>query len=337
MKTIQEFVSLESLNTFGIAAKARYFVTITNESELRETLNVIPAADSIMVLGGGSNLLLTQDFPGWVLKNEFSGVEIEAEDEESVTVRVGSGMSWHEWVMYCLEKGWFGLENLSLIPGSVGAAPMQNIGAYGVEIKDIFVDAEGVFLRTGEKKRFYQSECEFGYRESIFKRSIKEFFIINVCFRLSKKPNLHTTYGDIEKELAKLPFRDYRPQDVSNAVIQIRQSKLPNPAEIGNAGSFFKNPTVSKSFFESLFVRFSEMPHYPLADGNVKIPAAWLIQQCGWKGKRFGNYGVHEKQALVLVNYGGAKGKEIYELSEKIIFSVYDFFGIRLEREVNIV
>lgn len=334
---IQEYISLKHFNTFGIEAKARFFLTVNAEEDLINIIPQIPSGDKIMILGGGSNILLTGDYDGWVIKNNLSGIEIESETESEVVVGVGSGVNWHDWVMYTLEKGWYGLENLSLIPGSVGAAPMQNIGAYGAEIKQSFVYLEGVFLRTGIKKKFMKEECEFGYRESIFKRSVREFFITRVCFRLSKKSALNTGYGDIQKELEKLPYRNFTPRDVSNAVISIRRSKLPDPEVIGNAGSFFKNPTVSESVFLNLKTRFPDIPHYPAEEGKVKIPAAWLIQQCGWKGQRFGNFGVHEKQALVLVNYGGATGNEILKLSEEIIRSVHLFAGIELEREVNII
>lgn len=329
---------LNSYNTFGLSATAEQYLEIDTEADLQAIINqdIIPKEDPIYVLGGGSNVLLTKDIAGCVLKNKIQGIEIEKEDETSVQIVAGAGVNWHEFVLYCIEKGWGGLENLSLIPGCVGAAPMQNIGAYGVEIKDVFVYAEGYFLRTGEKKRFDKEACKFGYRESIFKREIKEFMITKVCFELSKKPILHTKYGDIQKELEALPYDTYTIRDVSNAVIHIRQSKLPDPKQIGNAGSFFKNPTVPLAIFQSIQANYPDMPYFPVGNDSIKIPAAWLIQTCGWKGKRFDNYGVHEKQALVLVNYGSAKGKNILDLSEKIIASVKEKFDIELEREVNI-
>jgi UDP-N-acetylmuramate dehydrogenase len=331
--------SLQSYNTFGLPAFAENYISIGKESDITDIIRqgIIPKEAPIHVLGGGSNILLTQDVKGYVLHNQIKGIVVEQENDTDVWVRVGGGEVWHEWVLYCVEKGWGGVENLSLIPGSVGAAPMQNIGAYGAEIKDTFVYVEGIFLRTGERRKFSHAECEFGYRESVFKRKIKEFFITQVCFRLSKFPKLNTAYGDIQQQLATLPYSTYTLRDVSNAVIHIRQSKLPNPQIIGNAGSFFKNPTVPLSSFIPLQQNYPDMPFYMVGEAFVKIPAAWLIQQCGWKGKRFGNYGVHEKQALVLVNYGGAKGNDIYDLSEKILVSVENTFGIRLEREVNIL
>lgn len=336
---IHSLFPLQKYNTFGLAAYAEKWVEIHTENELQNLIQqgFIPKDAPIRVWGGGSNILLTQDIKGWVLKNNIQGFEIEKEDAETVQIAVGSGVIWHEFVLYCIEKGWGGVENLSLIPGCVGAAPMQNIGAYGMEIKDVCVYTEGYFLRTGEKKRFTNAECQFGYRESIFKREIKDFMITKVCFELKKNPILYTEYGDIQKELAQLPYQTYSIRDVSNAVIHIRQSKLPNPAEIGNAGSFFKNPTVSRTIFTGIQAQYPEMPHYNVGEDAIKIPAAWLIQQCNWKGKRFGNYGVHEKQALVLVNYGGAKGADILDLSSQIIASVKATFGIDLEREVNIM
>lgn len=329
---------LNSYNTFGLSATAEKYLEIDTEADLQAIINqdIIPKEDPIHVLGGGSNVLLTKNIAGWVLKNKIQGIEIEKEDETSVQIVAGAGVNWHEFVLYCIEKGWGGLENLSLIPGCVGAAPMQNIGAYGVEIKDVFVYAEGYFLRTGEKKRFDKAACKFGYRESIFKREIKEFIITKVCFELSKHPILHTKYGDIQKELEALPYDTYTIRDVSNAVIHIRQSKLPDPKQIGNAGSFFKNPTVPLTIFQSIQANYPDMPYFPVGNDSIKIPAAWLIQTCGWKGKRFDNYGVHEKQALVLVNYGGAKGKDILALSDTIIASIKEKFDIELEREVNI-
>lgn len=337
MNNIRENVSLKELNTFGIEAFARYFVEVNTEKEALALQSVIPEAASVLILGGGSNILFTKDFEGWVIKNNIQGILTEVINEEEVVVKVGAGVNWHEWVLHSLREKWYGLENLSLIPGCVGAAPMQNIGAYGAEVKDTFDSLEGIFFRAGEKKVFRKPECEFGYRESIFKKRIKDFLITHVRFRLSRVPKLNTGYGDIQKILERLPHKEYTPEDVSNAVIQIRKSKLPNPEVIGNAGSFFKNPIVQAAFFEELRTRFGDIPHYSTDNDSVKIPAAWLIQQCEWKGKRFGNFGVHENQALVLVNYGGAKGNDILSLSQEIIESVRIKFGIILEKEVNIV
>lgn len=327
---------LDKLNTFGLPAKARRLVAIDSEETLKSLIPLLPQTDKILCWGGGSNILLTQDVDAWVLKNELKGRTVWKEDENHIWLRIGAGEGWHETVMYAVEKGWGGIENLSLIPGSVGAAPIQNIGAYGVELKDVFDHLEGYELRTGEKRTYTHAQCNFGYRDSIFKREVRDFFITEVCLRLSKKPVLHTDYGDIRQELTKLPHTQYSIQDVSNAVIAIRSSKLPNPAEIGNAGSFFKNPTISTEQFSLLQATYPDMPHYPQGE-KVKIPAAWLIQQCGWKGKRLGNYGVHERQALVLVNYGGARGSDLYQLSCDIQQSVAERFGIGLEREVNVV
>jgi len=289
-----------------------------------------------LILGGGSNILLTRDIDGLVLKNEIRGVGVVHEDEEHVYVRVGAGEVWHPFVLYCLERDWAGVENLSLIPGSVGAAPMQNIGAYGVEIRDVFHELEAYVIDEQRVYTFSANDCEFGYRESIFKGKYKDrVVILSVTFRLNKKPVFHTSYGDIRNELERMGVKDLNIRAVSQAVISIRQSKLPDPAKIGNAGSFFKNPTVSKEKFEALQVEFPAIVAYPRPVG-LKLAAGWLIEQCGWKGFRRGDAGCHGKQALVLVNYGNATGREIYDLSEEILFSVNEKFGVLLEREVNI-
>jgi UDP-N-acetylmuramate dehydrogenase len=331
---ISENISLRAYNSFGIDVQARYFSAFSDQDQLAELLGFSPAPP--LILGGGSNILLTRDIDGLVLKNEIRGVGVVHEDEEHVYVRVGAGEVWHPFVLYCLERDWAGVENLSLIPGSVGAAPMQNIGAYGVEIRDVFHELEAYVIDEQRVYTFSANDCEFGYRESIFKGKYKDrVVILNVTFRLNKKPVFHTSYGDIRNELERMGVKDLNIRAVSQAVISIRQSKLPDPAKIGNAGSFFKNPTVSKEKFEALQVEFPAIVAYPRPVG-LKLAAGWLIEQCGWKGFRRGDAGCHGKQALVLVNYGNATGREIYDLSEEILFSVNEKFGVLLEREVNI-
>ena len=331
---ISENISLRSYNTFGIDAGARYFSTFSSQDQLAELLGFSPAPP--LILGGGSNILLTRDIDGLVLKNDIGGVELLHEDEEYVYVKVGAGEVWHSFVLYCLERDWAGVENLSLIPGSVGAAPMQNIGAYGVEIRDVFHELEAFVIDEQKVYVFSANDCEFGYRESIFKGKYKNrVVILNVTFRLNKKPVFHISYGDIRNELEKMGVKDLNIRAVSQAVIGIRQSKLPDPKAIGNAGSFFKNPTVSKEKFEELQAEFPTIVAYPRPVG-LKLAAGWLIEQCGWKGFRRGDAGCHAKQALVLVNYGNATGREIYDLSEEILLSVHEKFGVTLEKEVNI-
>lgn len=336
--TTTENISLKNYNTFGIDVAAAKMIVIQQEADIVDFISTKEQDTDFLILGGGSNLLFTQDVQGCVLKNEIKGVKLVSETKDEVYIKVGAGENWHKVVLHCVAMNWGGLENLSLIPGCVGAAPIQNIGAYGVELKDVFQELEAIHLQTGEKKVFSLEECAFGYRDSVFKNALKgQYFITSVTFCLHKNPILNTSYGDIEKELKKLPHKEYSIKDVSNAVIAIRQSKLPNPAEIGNAGSFFKNPIIPNKQFSRIRGEFPEIPFYPISASHTKIPAAWLIQQCGWKGKNLGNYGVHAKQALVLVNYGGASGKDIYQLSTDILASVKKEFGIELEREVNII
>ena len=333
---VQKQISLKSYNTFGIDVKAAQFVEVTSSSQLQTILEKNTL--SLLILGGGSNLLLTKDFNGLVIKNNIKGIEIIAEDNSSVTLKVGAGENWHEFVIYCIENNYCGIENLSLIPGNVGASPMQNIGAYGVEVKDVITKVEVVGLKDFTVKEFTNQECNFGYRTSIFKTSEKgNYFITSVTFRLSKRTNLNTSYGAIDAELEKRNVKNPSIKDVSDAVIAIRKSKLPDPKEIGNSGSFFKNPVISEEEKNKILESYSNAPSYPQPDGTFKMAAGWLIEQCGWKGKTIGNYGVHDKQALVLVNYGGAKGSEIFQLSEDIIQSVQQKFNITLEREVNII
>ena len=334
---LQENISLKPYNTFGIDAKARYFATFNDTDELAETLN-LKSQTSNLILGGGSNILLTKDYDGLVLKNEIRGIVELHEDSEYVYVKAGAGENWHQFVLYCIERNWAGVENLSLIPGNVGASPMQNIGAYGVEIDDVFWDLEAFHKKDKKVVTFTRSDCEFGYRESVFKEKFKDqFVILNVTFQLRKKPRFNTSYGAIEQELQRMGVRELSLKAISAAVINIRNSKLPNPGEIGNAGSFFKNPSVTNEQFVSLKARFENMAGHENIDGTVKLAAGWLIEQCGWKGYRKGDAGCHAKQALVLVNYGNATGTEIYNLSEEIIQSVKEKFGITLEREVNII
>jgi UDP-N-acetylmuramate dehydrogenase len=333
MMNLFENLSLKKFNTFGIDAHARYFSTLSS----LEDLAGIPSSGGLFILGGGSNILFTGDFDGLVLRNEIKGIGIVKEDEEHVYVRAGAGENWHGFVQYCLERGWAGVENLSLIPGSVGAAPMQNIGAYGVEIKEVFQELSAWHLAEKKIYTFGLRDCEFGYRESIFKHRYKgQFVILDVTFRLNKKPQFHTEYGDIRAELERMQVRELSIQAVSQAVMFIRRSKLPDPAQIGNAGSFFKNPTVTEEKLAELRVSYPGIVGYPRPTG-IKLAAGWLIEQCGWKGFRRGDAGCHARQALVLVNYGHATGQEIYDLSEEIRQSVQAKFGVELEREVNII
>lgn len=336
---IQENISLRPYNTFGIDAKARYFATFDEIDELEELLTSnIQHSTSNMVLGGGSNILFTKDYDGFVLKNKISGIEELHEDSEYVYVRAGAGENWHQFVLHCIQRNWAGLENLSLIPGNVGASPMQNIGAYGVELEDVFYSLEAFHLREKKIFSFSQSDCEFGYRNSIFKGRYKDqFVIISVTFRLRKNPIFHTSYGAINEELDKMGVKQLSIQAISQAVINIRSSKLPDPKEIGNAGSFFKNPSVSKEKFDLMKKQFPGIIGYEIADGTVKLAAGWMIEQCGWKGYRKGDAGCHGKQALVLVNYGNASGIEIYDISNEILQTVDQKFGVKLEREVNII
>ena len=335
---ISENINIKSYNTFGIEVFASHFGKFSSLDELKTILDQ-SNSNELLVLGGGSNILFIKDtFDGLVLLNEIKGFEVVEENDNYSIVRAGSGEVWHEFVLKCIDLGLSGVENLSLIPGSVGASPMQNIGAYGVEIKDVFEKLEAYHLETGEIHSFSKEQCEFGYRESVFKRKLKNQYIITqVYFRLNKSSKLNTSYGVIESELAKMGIEKPTIKDVSSAVIAIRSSKLPNPKEIGNAGSFFKNPVVSKKILDAILIDYPNAPNYPSEEGYVKLAAGWLIEQAGWKGKTLGHYGVHKLQALVLVNYGGATGPEIYNLSSSIIEEVKSKFGVELEREVNII
>lgn len=336
---ILENISLKPFNTFSIDEKAKYFASFTTTGELAELLNYKPqTVNHNLILGGGSNILFTKNFDGLVLKNELRGIELIKEDAHHYYVKAAAGENWHTLVMYCINRNYAGIENLSLIPGNVGASPMQNIGAYGVELKDVFESLEAMNRNDLSIHTFSANDCAFGYRESIFKKKYKdEFVILNVTFRLNKQLQFNTSYGAIEQELESMGVKELSIQNISQAVINIRSSKLPNPAEIGNAGSFFKNPIITKEHSDELKKIYTDIPGYAAGELNVKLAAAWLIEQCGWKGYRNNDAGVHTKQALVLVNYGNAPGKEVYELSEKIMQSVHDKFNVQLEREVNIV
>lgn len=330
-------VDIAPYTTFNISARVKSLGVFSSTRELCELLEQHPG-EEITVLGGGSNVLFTQNYEGLVLVNRIKGISIVDEDEDSVAVQVGAGENWHEFVLQSISQGWGGVENLSLIPGSVGASPMQNIGAYGVEIKDVFQELTAFNIATGKEETFDYEACEFGYRESIFKRALKgKYIITSVTYRLNKTHTLNTSYGAIESELEKKRITNPTIKDVSDAVISIRKSKLPDPKKIGNAGSFFKNPVVNKSALKKIQEVYPDVPSYSLDDDRVKIPAGWLIDTAGWKGKSFGDYGVHTNQALVLVNYDNAKGQEVYDLSQRILDDIKERFGIDLEREVNVI
>lgn len=337
---MQENFSLKPFNTFGVEAKAKYFIEVNSVDELIKTLKLSHTQTlPLLFLGGGSNLLFTQDFDGLAIKLNLKGISEEALNENEVLVTAKAGENWHEFVLFCLNKNYGGLENLSLIPGNVGTSPMQNIGAYGTEIKDIFVDCKVLNLETLEVETFDLEKCRFGYRDSIFKQEGKgKYVILEVRFKLTKENHLiKTEYGAIKSELENLGMKNPTIQDISKAVINIRQSKLPDPKEIGNAGSFFKNPTIPLAQFENLKEQFPNIQGYPNGE-FVKVPAGWLIEQCSWKGKQIGNVASHQLQALVIVNAtGNATGKEIFDFSTMIINSVKEKFGIELEREVNIL
>jgi UDP-N-acetylmuramate dehydrogenase len=334
---ILQNVSLKPYNTFGMDVPAEYFLEL-GDAQLVPSItedNALPRQRNI--LGGGSNVLLTKPVQGLLILNKLKGIELIKEDGNNVWLKAASGEVWHELVMYAISKGWAGIENLALIPGTVGASPMQNIGAYGIEAKETI---ESVTFWHWQERQFItlsNAECNFGYRDSIFKHHLKDkVFITSVTYKLNKKPDFNTSYGAISQELEKMGIQELSIKAIADAVIAIRSSKLPDPKEIGNAGSFFKNPTIPISQFELLQSQHPSIPSYPVSDITVKVPAGWLIEQCGWKGKREGDAGVHTKQALVLVNYGHAKGSEIWNLSTEVVNSVKDKFGIELEREVQV-
>jgi UDP-N-acetylmuramate dehydrogenase len=334
----KENISLKPYNTFGIDVHADGLFVIESVSDLRTVLqDESLKMKKKLILGGGSNMLFTRDVQGVVLLNRIKGIEIFKEDEENFFVKAGAGEVWHEFVMWSVEKGYGGIENLSLIPGSVGAGPMQNIGAYGVELKDSFYELEAMNLVTLEIQKFSAADCKFGYRESVFKHEFKNmYFITSVSFRLSKRPTTNISYGAITQELEKLGVASPTVKDVSRAVINIRQSKLPDPKVLGNSGSFFKNPEISKEQYDTVKQNYPNVVAYPTASGNMKLAAGWLIEQCGWKGKVVGKTGSHKDQALVLVNYGGATGSEVYQLALEIRKSVLEKFGVVIDPEVNV-
>ncbi|MBP4140363.1 UDP-N-acetylmuramate dehydrogenase [Flavobacterium sp. P4023] len=335
---IQHQFSLKKHNTFGIEAKAKQFVAIHTLEELKDILE-LKKSDKKFILGGGSNMLLTKDIDALVIHIDLKGKKIIKENEDFVWVESQAGENWHEFVLWTIDHNFGGLENMSLIPGNVGTTPVQNIGAYGTEIKDTFVSCEAIAVKDQVIKNFTKEECRFGYRESIFKNEAKDQYIItSVVFKLTKNNHkVNTSYGDIISELAKNNITNPSLKEVSNAVIAIRQSKLPDPKELGNSGSFFKNPILLKSEFEPIKQQFPEMKYYEISETEVKVPAGWLIEQAGFKGKRFGDAGVHKNQALVLVNYGNATGAEILQVSRNIQETILKKFGIHIEAEVNII
>jgi len=337
---IQQHASLKPFNTFGIEVKAHYFAPIESIDHLSEllaqkTFHGMPK----FILGDGSNILFTKDYEGLVIKNAIKGIQPLSEDDDHIWIQVGAGENWHDFVMYCVEKGYGGVENLSLIPGTVGAAPIQNIGAYGAELSDTFHQLIAANLSDGSIRLFSQEECQLGYRDSVFKNQYKnQYVILAVTFRLNKKPKFRVDYGNLKETLQQMQVKELSIKAISDAVIQIRRSKLPDPKELGNAGSFFKNPLTTSSHLNELRKQYPDMPHFPTQhEDSVKIPAAWLIEQCGWKGKRQGNVGIHDKQALILVNYGAGNSAEIQKLAHEIQQTVYDKFQIKLTPEVNLI
>jgi UDP-N-acetylmuramate dehydrogenase len=340
MMKVNENVDLFPFNTFGIHSMARYLVTVSTVDEAKEvfTSNLFRENRSL-VLGGGSNILLTKDFDGLVIKNEIMGITAVREDSARIELKVGSGHNWHSLVMYCVSHDLGGIENLSLIPGTVGAAPMQNIGAYGVEIREVIQSVEAVEVQSGLIRKFSREECAFGYRESVFKQNLKDrYFISSITLSLTKKDHrFNISYGSIKEVLEEKKAKDLTIRAISEAVIDIRKKKLPDPLVIGNAGSFFKNPSIDSTAFDVLRKNYPAVPSFPGENNLVKIPAAWLIEQCGWKGKTLDNIGVHKHQALVLVNYGGGDGNKIWQLAMDIQSSVKEKFNIVLQPEVNVI
>jgi UDP-N-acetylmuramate dehydrogenase len=337
MEIFHDF-ALKNYNTFGIEAKAKQFVAVASITDLK-TILTENKTHKKFILGGGSNMLLTKDIEALVLHIDLKGKKIVQESDDFVWVESQAGENWHEFVLWTIEQNFGGLENMSLIPGNVGTTPIQNIGAYGTEIKDTFVSCQAVKIENQEIKTFTNSECHFGYRESIFKNKAKDQYIItSVVFKLTKRNHkINTSYGDIMAELAKNKIEKPSLKEVSNAVIAIRKSKLPDPKELGNSGSFFKNPILKKIDFDKIHQQFPEMKYFDISETEVKVPAGWLIEQAGLKGKRFGDAGIHKNQALVLVNYGGATGQEILAVSKHIQETVFNIFGIHIEAEVNVI
>ncbi len=337
---IQQNIDLRTLNTFGIQASARYFAALKDTTEF-STLMQLPEWQQLpkFILGGGSNVLFTQQFTGLIIKNEMMGIHRLAEDDDHVWLQVGAGENWHTFVLYCIEQGLGGVENLSLIPGTVGAAPIQNIGAYGVELCDVFEELTALDMASGVSKIFSREACQFGYRDSVFKSLYKNQYLITcVTLRLNKKPQFNLSYGALQQTLQDMHVTEPTLRTISEAVMQIRRSKLPDPAVLGNAGSFFKNPIIALQQFTALKNEFALMPHFEGdSPSTVKISAGWMIEQCGWKGKRVGEVGVYDKQALVLVNYGAGTGADIQQLVAHIQQSVFARFGVQLMPEVNII
>ncbi len=333
---IQHNISLKNYNTFNIDVNAKQFISITSVYELQQLLK---QEKELFLLSGGSNMLLTKDIDKLVVHVDIKGISIDKENHNDIYITVNAGENWHEFVLWCVSQNYGGIENLSLIPGNVGTCPIQNIGAYGVEVKDTITQVEAIEIETGKLISFSNRECNFGYRNSIFKNDVKgKYILTSVSFQLTKNEhNLNTSYGAIETELISKEIKNPNLKDISEAVIAIRKSKLPDPKEIGNSGSFFKNPIISKILFEKLQKKHPKIPSYPVSEETVKVLAGWLIEQSGFKGKRFGDYGVHKKQALVLVNYGNASGKDIFALAQKIQTTIKKNFEIDLEIEVNII
>ena len=333
--SIQENFDLKDFNTMGLSSKAAFFVEADSVPHLKKAIAFAKQKDlRILVLGGGSNILFKSDFDGLVIHNSLKGKEFITESE----LRVSGGENWHELVLFCVKKELYGIENLSLIPGSVGAAPIQNIGAYGVELQEVFVSLEALMIETGKIRTFTKEECKFGYRDSIFKRELKgKVIIVSVTLSLSKEKKINTSYRVLSDTLSEKGINDPDISDISSTVIEIRKSKLPDPDEIGNTGSFFKNPVISTEQFDQLKSDFPDIPSYPITERQVKVPAGWLIDKAGWKGKRIGDAGVHDKQALVLVNHGNASGEEIWNLATEICLSISEKFDITLTPEVNVI
>ena len=323
---------LKERHTFGMDVKADRLIEFANEDELKSALT--GAVKPLLFMGGGSNLLFLNNYSGTVLHSVIDNINIVAEDDNSVSVRVGSGVVWDDFVAYCVEKGWWGVENLSLIPGEVGASAVQNIGAYGVEVKDVLQSIEAISVDDLSKRIFTNAECNYGYRDSIFKNSLKGKYVITyVTYRLSKKANPNIGYGALKSVLAENPSL----KEIRDAIIAVRNSKLPDPKVYGNAGSFFMNPVIPMEQFVALQSRYPDIPSYPASDGYIKVPAGWLIEKSGWKGKSLGNAAVYEKQALVLINRGGATGMEVKHLADTVIADVQKIFGITLHAEVNYI
>jgi UDP-N-acetylmuramate dehydrogenase len=337
MEILHNF-SLKKYNTFGIEAKAKQFVAVHSSEELKTILQENKSHKKF-ILGGGSNMLLTKDIDALVIHIDLKGKKIIEENDDFVWVESQAGENWHEFVLWTIDQNFGGLENMSLIPGNVGTTPVQNIGAYGTEIKDTFVSCEAMTIASQEMKTFLKEDCHFGYRESVFKNQAKDQYVItSVVFKLTKRNHkINISYGDITSELEKNNIINPSLKDVSNAVIAIRQSKLPDPKDLGNSGSFFKNPILLKSDFEKIHQQFPEMKYYDVSETEVKVPAGWLIEQAGFKGKRFGDAGIHKNQALVLVNYGNATGQEILNISKDIQETIFKTFGIHIEAEVNVI